>query len=164
MLCNEEAKLIGLEGNRYFGDDIIAGVFYVTGDRNGQLDSLPDAYMEKYTKLLYEPEDISTEEVEESISFELCFIDDNKDGDNEWYISLSILPILINNDTVRDLIEGYLTTYDSLYGEDRNVDEDDGGYVLYCDPGTSAVELKSFIDYEDLLCEYTSTMRLNLDT
>lgn len=62
---------------------------------------------------------------------------------------------MINNDTVRDLIEGYLTTYDSLYGEDRNVDEDDGGYVLYCDPGTSAVELKSFIDYEDLLCEYT---------
>ena len=71
---------------------------------------------------------------------------------------------MINNDTVRDLIEGYLTTYDSLYGEDRNVDEDDGGYVLYCDPGTSAVELKSFIDYEGLLCEYTSTMRLNLDT
>ena len=29
---------------------------------------------------------------------------------------------MINNDTVRDLIEGYLTTYDSLYGEDRNVD------------------------------------------
>ena len=83
LLCNEEAKLIGLEGNRHLGDDIIAGVFYVTGDRNGQLDSLPDAYMEKYTKLLYEPEDISTEEVEESISFELCFIDDNKDGDNE---------------------------------------------------------------------------------
>ena len=83
LLCNEEAKLIGLEGNRHFGDDIIAGVFYVTGDRNGQLDSLPDAYMEKYTKLLYEPEDISTEEVEESIRFELCFIDDNKDGDNE---------------------------------------------------------------------------------
>ena len=29
ILCNEEGKLIGLEGNRRFGDDILTGVFYV---------------------------------------------------------------------------------------------------------------------------------------
>ena len=49
ILCNEEGKLIGLEGNRRFGDDIIAGVFYVVGeDGCGNLTSLPDAEMEKY--------------------------------------------------------------------------------------------------------------------
>lgn len=44
---------------------------------------------------------------------------------------------MINNDAVRDLIEWDLTTYDLLYGEDRNVEEDDGGYVSCCDRGTS---------------------------
>ena len=29
ILCNEGGKLIGLEGNRRFGDDILTGVFYV---------------------------------------------------------------------------------------------------------------------------------------
>ena len=32
ILCNEEGKLIGLEPNRRFGDDILCGVFYVVAD------------------------------------------------------------------------------------------------------------------------------------
>ena len=52
ILCNEDGKLIGLEGNRRVGDDIIAGVFYVVGENGrGNLTSLSDAEMERYRKL-----------------------------------------------------------------------------------------------------------------
>ena len=32
LLCNEEGKLIGLEGNRRLGNDIIVGVFYIMSE------------------------------------------------------------------------------------------------------------------------------------
>ena len=68
ILCNEEGKLIGLEGNRRFGDDILAGVFYVVGeDGCGNLTSLPDAEMEKYRKLFWEPEAFSGDDVTNAI-------------------------------------------------------------------------------------------------
>lgn len=57
ILCNEEGKLIGLDGNRRVGNDIIAGVFYVVGeDGRGNLVSLPEKEMEKYKELFWEPE------------------------------------------------------------------------------------------------------------
>ena len=57
ILCNEEGKLIGLEGNRRVGNDIIAGVFYVVGeDGRGNLVSLPEKEMEEYKELFWEPE------------------------------------------------------------------------------------------------------------
>ena len=34
ILCNEEGKLNGLDGNRRVGNDIIAGVFYVVGENH----------------------------------------------------------------------------------------------------------------------------------
>ena len=38
IICNEEGKLLGLEGNRRLGGDIIAGVFYVVkGENNVEL-------------------------------------------------------------------------------------------------------------------------------
>lgn len=67
LLCNEEGKLLGLEGNRRFGNDILTGVFYVTGDKNGSLQSLSEYDMKKYTKLFYEPEDITPEEVQAAL-------------------------------------------------------------------------------------------------
>ena len=33
LICNEEAKLISLPGNRRIGRDIIAGAFYIVGDQ-----------------------------------------------------------------------------------------------------------------------------------
>ena len=64
ILCNEEGKLIGLEGNRRVGNDIIAGVFYVVGeDGRGNLISLPDDDMEKYRKHFWEPELFTDEAV-----------------------------------------------------------------------------------------------------
>lgn len=32
LLCNEEGKLIGLDGNRRLGNDIIVGVFYIMSE------------------------------------------------------------------------------------------------------------------------------------
>ena len=68
ILCNEEGKLIGLEGNRRWGNDIIAGVFYVVGeDGCGNLTSLPDVEMEKYKELFWEPEYFSEAAVADAI-------------------------------------------------------------------------------------------------
>ena len=52
ILCNEEGKLIGLMPNRRLKNDIICGVFYVTGqDTAGNLASLTDAQIEHYAKM-----------------------------------------------------------------------------------------------------------------
>lgn len=40
------------------------------------------------------------------------------------------------------------------YGRNRNVDTDDGGYVLYATPGTSAEEVKAWFDYTKWQAEY----------
>ena len=33
LVCNEDGKLIGLDGNRRVGNDIIAGTFFLVGDQ-----------------------------------------------------------------------------------------------------------------------------------
>ena len=64
-VCNEESKLIGMEGNRRIGDgsSIIAGPFFICGtteeDFRGLTDSEVDLYMDRFK----EPEQISPEEV-----------------------------------------------------------------------------------------------------
>jgi hypothetical protein len=64
ILCNEEAKLIGLEGNRRLGNDIITGVFYVVGENGrGDLISLTDKQMEKYRKRFWDPEYFTPAEI-----------------------------------------------------------------------------------------------------
>ncbi len=65
ILCNEEGKLIGLEPNRRLGNDILCGVFYVTGqDEEGNLTSLNDKALEYYKYLFNDIEDISPDEIE----------------------------------------------------------------------------------------------------
>ena len=57
IICNEEGKILGLEGNRRLGRDIIAGVFYVAGeDKCGNFVSLTEAQMDHYTKRFWQPE------------------------------------------------------------------------------------------------------------
>jgi hypothetical protein len=52
IVCNEEGKLIGLMPNRRVGDDIICGVFYVTGqNEDGDLTSLTDEQIEHYSEV-----------------------------------------------------------------------------------------------------------------
>lgn len=51
LVCNEEGKLIGLAPNRCLENDIICGVFYVTGqDRAGNLTSLTDEQIRYYSE------------------------------------------------------------------------------------------------------------------
>ena len=52
IVCNEEGKLIGLMPNRRLGDDIICGVFYVTGqNEDGDLTSLTDEEIRRYAEM-----------------------------------------------------------------------------------------------------------------
>lgn len=68
ILCNEEGKLIGLEGNRRLKNDIFVGVFYVVGeDGRGNLTSLPNDAIERYSKLLWQPETFTPDELASSV-------------------------------------------------------------------------------------------------
>ena len=69
LLCNDEGKLIGMEGNRHVEDDVIAGPFILVGDNGESLRSLTDAEVDRYMERFAQPEEISQEEVEESSGF-----------------------------------------------------------------------------------------------
>ena len=65
ILLNDEGKLIGLEGNRRIGSDIIVGDFFVCGsDEEGNLTSLSEEALDTYTKIFYEPQEFTKEEIE----------------------------------------------------------------------------------------------------
>ena len=69
LLCNEEGKLIGLEGNRRLGNDIIVGVFYIMSeDEEGNLVSLTEKKIQYYTELFWEPERFDRTEIEATLT------------------------------------------------------------------------------------------------
>lgn len=63
--------------------------------------------------------------------------------------------IEISDTVLYERIRKYLTILDTEYGTDRDVDEDDGGYILYCERGTRHIELLGWYDYEQDMCDYT---------
>jgi hypothetical protein len=71
IVCNDEGKLIGMDGNRRLdnGTTIIAGPFFVVGDDGEDFRSLTDDEVEKYVNRFSEPEDITREEVEGDMGF-----------------------------------------------------------------------------------------------
>jgi hypothetical protein len=71
IICNDEAKYRGMDGNRRInnGDSIIAGPFFVCGDDREDFRSLTDAEVKKYLERFGEPEDISRAEVEADTGF-----------------------------------------------------------------------------------------------
>jgi len=65
MVGNEEAKLIGMEGNRRIGGGVYAGPLFIIGDDGeGGFCSLTDAQVEGYCQEFAVPEDITMEEVQ----------------------------------------------------------------------------------------------------
>lgn len=65
LICNEEGKLEGLQGNRRLENgSIIAGSFLVIGDKGDGFCSLTDKQLERYLNQFMEPQQISQEEVE----------------------------------------------------------------------------------------------------
>ena len=71
MVGNDEAKLIGMKGNRHLdnGTSIIAGPFFVIGDAGENFRSLTDEETEKYLSKYAEPEEISDEETQADVGF-----------------------------------------------------------------------------------------------
>lgn len=68
LFCNEEGKLIGLDGNRRLGDDIIVGVFYIMSeDEDGNLVSLSERKIKYYTELFWEPEVFDRTDIEDTL-------------------------------------------------------------------------------------------------
>lgn len=70
--CNDEGKLMGLEGNRRLGGDIICGTLVILGsdDEGGNI-SLTDEQVEKYTELFKEPDVITQDEIQSSLCYEI---------------------------------------------------------------------------------------------
>lgn len=73
IVCNDEAKVIGMDGNRRIHGDVIAGPFFVVGEDGENFRSLTDEEMEKYAERFQEIEDISPQEVEANMGFEIHF-------------------------------------------------------------------------------------------
>ena len=65
IVGNDEAKLIGMEGNRRLETgSIIAGPFFVIGDAGEDFRSLTDAEVNRYLQHYAQPHEISQEEVQ----------------------------------------------------------------------------------------------------
>ena len=71
LICNEEAKLEGMEGNRRIGDgtSIIAGPFFFVGLTEEDFRGLTDEEVTRYMDRFKEPEQISQEEVQGDMGF-----------------------------------------------------------------------------------------------
>lgn len=75
IICNEEGKLIGLDGNRRIGDgsSIIAGSFFVVGLTEDDFCSLTDEEAQKYMERFFEPEEIPEEDVQNDMGFTIFY-------------------------------------------------------------------------------------------
>lgn len=71
IVANDEAKLIGMPGNRRFGDGstIVAGPFFVVGITGDDFRSLTDEEVVKYMDKFAVPDQISQDEVEADMGF-----------------------------------------------------------------------------------------------
>jgi hypothetical protein len=70
MVGNEEAKLIGMEGNRRINGGVYAGPLFIIGDDGeGSFCSLTDEQVEGYTQQFAQPEEITMEEVQADMGF-----------------------------------------------------------------------------------------------
>ena len=67
---NDEAKLIGMEGNRRINGHIYAGPIVIVGDDGmGDNADLTEAQVKRYVEMFAEPEDIPDEETQADVGF-----------------------------------------------------------------------------------------------
>lgn len=70
VIGNDEAKLIGMAGNRHIGNSIYAGPMLIVGDNGGEnFVELTPEQTERYMELFSNPEEISDEEVKSDMGF-----------------------------------------------------------------------------------------------
>ena len=55
-----------------------------------------------------------------------------------------------------DNLSEFLLVLDNEYGVDRNVEQDDGGYVLFCTPGTTEGEIQRYFTFFGLVPEWVT--------
>ena len=74
IICNEEGKLRGLPANRRYGNDVLAGTFFITGvdDDEGIFVSLSKEDIALYSDMFHEIEDIDQSEVRNSIGYTIA--------------------------------------------------------------------------------------------
>lgn len=68
---------------------------------------------------------------------------------------ISSLPFEPTGELYDSLFE-FLQVLDNEYGEDRDVEHDNGGYVLFCTPETAAHEIEAILDLRDLAPEWVN--------
>ncbi len=69
VMGNEEAKLIGMQGNRRINGAIYAGPIYIIGDNlRGDFCDLTDKQIEHYSQMFATPEDITQEDIDEEMN------------------------------------------------------------------------------------------------
>lgn len=69
LVCNDEAKLRGMAGNRRIGASVIAGPFFLCGESGDDFCSLTDEEVKQYMERFAEPEEISQAEVQADMGF-----------------------------------------------------------------------------------------------
>lgn len=65
---------------------------------------------------------------------------------------MKALPEMNNN--IFLVIHSYASVLIKVYGADRNIDLDDGGYILYVERYSNESELKEYFDYTQHTVEY----------
>ena len=71
LVCNEEGKLMGLEGNRRVGRDIISGTFFLAGDTDyGEFCSLTQEQLDQFSQRFAQPETFRPVELENAFWME----------------------------------------------------------------------------------------------
>ena len=77
IVCNEDAKLQGMKGNRRLGNgkSVIAGPFFVVGMGGKDIRSLTDREIQKYIDRFSMPEEITQEEVEADTGYTFIPLD-----------------------------------------------------------------------------------------
>lgn len=69
LLCNEEAKLMGMPGNRRIGSSVLAGPILVVGDTGSDFRSLTEEEAQRMVNRFAMPEEITQEEVQADMGF-----------------------------------------------------------------------------------------------
>lgn len=84
IVCNEEGKLLGFEGNRRVGNEIIAGTFFIVGENEEcETISLDDEQMKACKDKFRNPDEISIDEVEDSIRIEVRSFEEDYEDEYE---------------------------------------------------------------------------------
>ena len=68
---------------------------------------------------------------------------------------LDTLPLI--DDTALELLYHHAKVLSTEYGEKRNIETSDGGFVLFAESGTKAEDVKAYFDYSKHLPECVNT-------